>query len=584
MHFYMEVVQKLKFPNNSNEKNRSDNMKMSKNVHSQTRIIITLVFVIIIASLGHAQVVQDEMRDLPPVTFINYEGPHTRVDTREAIRQIGVGLGMQIAARESDMQQTLDAMTFEQRREFSYIFEIGAHNRYFVIHSISGPEDNKLDADILGLGVDVGVDHIRNLRVIIQGYLQSAYNYSATDALLLAEFITIYNAVYRGNWDFFVNRFKTPVINHLTIERAGLSIRYDQWPGRTLILIPLGHPRISAIDTTAITDARVIEEMRREDDDQGVPQRQRVVELLERETEQAERRVQEERQRIREEERQITEDRRRVDEERRETEEARSLRRITEDQAATALENLNRRETELTNRQRDLEQLREDLRETEENIEQRADHAQDLREDVARDQQAAIDQATRDAVARGDDPAVIAARGQDAATGPRAGAGIIGVTIERQTPTTMGRIVRLDPSSGRELGRSPQDFLIHTRTVTTLGGGRVFAIAGEDIGNVMVALVEINPASLEIINQGRDDIQPGSLLWSDGNNIYAITINLRNNQCFIGRFNMNLELQARSTVRIHPESSVLIQQGNLLTQRENGFPLILNPVDLTEAR
>ena len=147
-------------------------MKIPKALFPQNRVIFTICLLAMIVSMGYAQVDRDEMRDLPPVTFINYEGPHARVDTREAIRQIGVGLGNVIAERERGIQSTLDAMTFEEIRNYSYKFEVGLNNRYFVIHSISGPEGNKLDADILGLGVDVAVDHVRNLRVIIQGYLQ----------------------------------------------------------------------------------------------------------------------------------------------------------------------------------------------------------------------------------------------------------------------------------------------------------------------------------------------------------------------------------------------------------------------------
>jgi len=254
-------------------------------------VAIAVIILAGISSISYAQVDRNELRDLPPVVFINYEGPHVRLNSREEIRQIGVALGRNIAARERELAPVLEAMTPEQRRSHSYLFETGASNRYFIIHSISAPENSKLNADILGLGVDTGVDHVRNLRVIIQGYLQEAYNYSASDALLLAEYITIYNAVYRGSWDYFLERYKTQVMSRLTRDRTGLSIRYDEWPGRTLIVIPLGPGGLSAIDTAVISDSRVIEEMRREDD-QGIPQRQQLVNLMEREAEQAEQQAQ----------------------------------------------------------------------------------------------------------------------------------------------------------------------------------------------------------------------------------------------------------------------------------------------------
>ena len=527
-------------------------MKMS-NFSFPHKAIIAVFVLAVIAATGYAQVNRDEMNDLPPVVFINYEGPHARVDTREEIRQLGVVLGRDIATRERGVQTTLEAMNYEQRRAHSYKFETGANNRYFIIHNVSGSEENKLNADILGLGVDTGVDHVRNLRVIIQGYLQEAYAYNASDALLLAEFITIYNAVYRGNWDFISSRYKTPVVNNLTRERAGLSIRYDEWPGRTQILIPLGRG-LGAVDASAISDARVIEEMRK-DDDQGIPQRQAIVNLQEREAAQAERQVQQERQVIRQEERQIAAERRQTEQERQRTSDDLAAGRITREEAQAAEEAVRAREEELAQRESDLNQRREETANLAARAEEQAAAAQTRREEIAADQQAAIAQQPT---------------------------GVIGITIERQEPTTMGRLVLLNPATGAQIRRSPLD-LIHTRTVTFLGG-RLIAVAGENKGVGAVRLVEMNQTSLEMAKQGDDDIKTGSLLWVNGNDLYAVLVDLKNDHCFLGRFDTNLVLLAKSVVRVHPLASVTIQQGRLLSQRDNGTALLLNPMDLTEIK
>jgi hypothetical protein len=504
----------------------------------KSKFLAAAVIFTVVAVTGYSQVNRDELYDLPPVVFFNYEGPHARLDTREEIRQIGVVLGRQISERESGIAGTLAELTAEQKRTYSYIFETGALNRYFVIHSISGQEGNKIDSDILGLGVDTGVDHIRNLRVIIQGYLQAGYNYSERDAALLAEYITIYNAVYRGNWNYFLNRYKTQVIDNLAKDKTGLSIRYDEWPGRTLLVIPLGHGGLSSVDTSTITDQRVIEEMRKEDD-QGIPQRREMVNLLERESEQAEQDARTIRQTIREEEKQIEQERQRVQEDQQQG-------RITQEEAKKAEENLDKREEA-------QEQRREEAQRLEDFAEKKAEEAQQQRIDIAKDQQNAIAQDT---------------------------GGVYGVTIERTSPVIMGRLVILNPANGREIKRSPLDS-VHVRTVT-FTGGRILAIAGENKGQGAVRLVELNPSGLEMARQGNDDIKSGSLLWVNGNDLYAIIIDLAKNQCYIGRFNTNLELQAKSSVRVHPESSVTIQQGRLLTQREDGSALSLNAADLSE--
>jgi len=540
-------------------------MKISKRALSKCQIIFAAVILAGIAVTSYAQVNQDELQNLPPVVFINYEGPYAQIDTREQIRQIGVVLGRQISEREGGIAPTLAGMSVEQRRTYSYTFETGALSRYFVIHCVSGPEDGKFDADIFGLGVDAGVDHIRNLRTIIQGYLQAAYDYSERDAALLAEYITIYNAVYRGNWDYFVSRYKTQVIGNLVRDRAGLSIRYDEWPGRTLILIPLGHGGLSSIDTTTITDSRVLEELRKEDD-QGVPQRQGMVGLMEREADEAERQAQTQREAIRQEERRIAEERTQtaqerqdIAQERQSIQEDQAAGRITQEEASQAQEELDRREQAADEREQaadtseeGLEQRRDEAQRLEDFAEQKMDEAQRGRDEIARDQQTTIVQETP--------------------------AGILGITIEKENPG-MGRLIRFNPSTGAEIRRSPLN-TVHVRTVTFISG-KILAIAGENVGSGAVRLIEINQDNYTMAKQGDDDIKSGSLIWVNGNDLYAILENVENNDCFIGRFDTNLVLQTKSSVTVHPEASVIIQQGRLLTQNADGSPLILNPADLT---
>jgi hypothetical protein len=200
-----------------------------------------------------------------------------------------------------------------------------------------------------------------------------------------------------------------------------------------------------------------------------------------------------------------------------------------------------------------LEQIKEEAKQLEQVAEKKTEEAQTQRQEIAKDQQAAIAQDT---------------------------SGVYGVTIEKTTPIIMGRVVRLNPADGKEIKRSPLN-LVHVRSVVIVGG-RVLAIAGENKGQGAVRLVEINPSSLEMARQGNDDIKAGSLLWVNGNDLYAIVVDIEKNKYYIGRFNTNLEIQAISSVTVHPESSVLIQQGALLTQREDGSALILNSANLTE--
>jgi hypothetical protein len=503
------------------------------------------------AGIGHAQQVDrgELQRNLAPVTFYNNEGPQARVETREQIRQIGAVLGQAIRARQA---------------------RTGANNRYFVIHSVTAPDGDKLDADIFGLGSSAGVDHIRNLRTIIQGYLQEAYGYSVRDAALLAEYITIYNAVYRGNWNYFSGRFKKPVVDNLNRDSAGLAVRYQDWPGKTLMLVPLNSSGLSSINTSAISDSRVVERMRT-DDDKGIPQRQGMVDLKEREAAEARREAADKQEAARAETAAVTRDRQALDEEQRQIErdrqrleQERASGRVTDEEAARREADLSRREADadkksdaLDQRESDLVAQRQEAARQEQFAEQKQDEARQDRESIARDQQEMIEQGV-----------------------PPQGAtqGVISLVIERADATN-GRLVSIDPVTGQELRRSGLS-TVYVRTLTFIDN-KVLAIAGENRGGGAVRLIEINPRTLEMISQGDDDLHPGSLIWVNGSDLYIITAN-RDNTFSLGRFSANLTLQAKSKINIHPNAMVSVQQGFVLTQNKDGKSVLLNSRDLTE--
>jgi len=503
------------------------------------------------AGIGRAQQVDrgELQRNLAPVTFYSNEGPQARIETREQIRQIGAGLGQLISARQA---------------------RAGVNNRYFVIHSVTTADGDKLDADIFGLGSGAAVDHIRNLRTIIQGYLQEAYAYTARDAALIAEYITIYNAVYRGNWNYFSGRFKKPVVDNLNRDSAGLAVRYQEWPGKTLMLVPLNTGGLSSINTSAISDSRVVERMRAEDD-RGIPQRQNMVDLKEREAAQARQEaankqeaakteagaIAKDRQALEAEQRQIERDKQRLEQEK-------AAGKVTDEEAARREAELAKRETDagkkadaLDQRETSLDAQKQDAAKQEKFAEQKQDEARQDRESIAKDQQAMLDLGL-----------------------PPQGSvqGVISLVIERADATN-GRLVSIDPSTGQELRRSALN-TVYVRTLTIING-KVLAIAGENRNGSAVRLIEINPRTLEMVNQGDDDLHPGSLIWVNGNDLYIITAN-SDKTYSLGRFNSDLKLQSKSKINIHPNAMVSVQQGYILTQNKDGKSVMLNLRELTE--
>ena len=233
------------------------------------KAFISIIAVIATASLCALEVDRNELQnavDTNEIVFRNYSGPHSVINSIEQIRAIGSALGEQVKANPANTGLT------------------GAKDRYAVIHAIDPSTKEKFDADIFIIGKNATVDHITNLRRIISAYLSSAYGYSLKDADTIATFVTVYNAVYRSNIEYFNSKYKEIVTKHLSAPIAGLSTNYIDWPGKTQIVIPLSDftGGLSAIDTSAISDKNVIKSMQGEDD-KGIGVRKDMVDLKERE-------------------------------------------------------------------------------------------------------------------------------------------------------------------------------------------------------------------------------------------------------------------------------------------------------------
>lgn len=656
-------------------------MKMVRTYPIQSVVFLALGIIFSFPPVLHAQVNQSELNKGQggQIEFQSYTGqtPSAQVNTRDQIRNIGYPLGTAIRGGAP---------------------RSGANNRYYVIHAQSNtPEGDKIDADIIGLGPGAGVDHIRNLRLIIQGYLEGAYNYSTADAALLAEYITIYNAVFRGNRNYFNGVYKTVVMQYLTpAANIGLSTRYTEWPGRTLIVIPLGNSTagsLSAIDTSSLSDPSVIDEMRRTDEDEGTGRRTAMADLKDREADEAEEAARRRRQAIAEEEAKIAAERAALIAERdrmSRAEAERRARELAEREAALAREREAAQQAEDFARQKrgeadqdrlamagedqssgsdgsgdgqddsgsgdgsdgsgggtdgsgdgsdsgqdggdgsdgsgdgsdgsDGSQTAEDATDwsnwsadgdgsqTGQGSSQSgqtqqagsdgsqasgqesvaaADSAQTGQEDGS-DKDSSGDDQSQDAQSADDQSQKTAAENAQSAGDDEKGGivvrqdgtskGVIAMVIaSRNSP--LGYIVKVDANTGAEIQRSAFSN-INIRTVTMINDKTLVALARETAGGT-IHLVEVNTDTLQITKQSDEDMDGNSQLWIKGANYYTILSSGGN--LYVGRFGADLTLQAQSSISIHPYAGINFQADMLiLTQRDDGRVLLLDPMTLTE--
>ena len=140
-------------------------------------LLILLAFVAAIPLFAQ-KVDEEELKSAgnDTIVFINYTGPHSKIDSLASIKQLGTDLGTVVA------------------KDTSKATSAGNSAKYSVVHAIDPSETGKLDADIIFIGANATVDHIDNLRHIIASYLAAAYGYSEKDAETVAVFVTVYKS------------------------------------------------------------------------------------------------------------------------------------------------------------------------------------------------------------------------------------------------------------------------------------------------------------------------------------------------------------------------------------------------------
>ena len=498
------------------------------------------------------------------IEFINYSGPYTVINTVAEIQKIGNDIGTVI-------KTTTTA---------------GDSSRYYMIHAVDPAETEGFDADILILGANAGVDHIDNLRRIVAAYLTTAYGYSEKDASTLATFITIYNAVYRGKIDVFDTRYKKIVTSNLTANKVGLALRYDEWPGKTQIVIPLSDSRlsgtISTIDTTTLTDKNVVDKIK-ENSDSDIDTRKDMVELKTKESDAAQTRAEN-----------------------------------AQQDAAVARADVSAKKQELDTAQRESDQAQiaadqaqknADAHPEDEKAQQQAAAAQQKADENSaiveskKDEIATAQQTVKEKEATANaDQTLADTKQKEVQTESKEIAADIQNAINAEnnqkektaTPTIptpgyalrvvnesdmLSELLSVDISTGRVLKTSPLNSIRGRIILDT--GSNLMAIAGKKGGNAAIKLVLIDPNTLEMLKQGVDTIAGKSVLIQNANDYYAV-IEQNSDSYVIGRFDKNLEAKAKSSIEVLPVTPITITDKGLLVQDTSGNMHILRASDLTD--
>lgn len=584
--------------------------KVLKNVFS----CLALFFVT--AGVNALEVNRNELQSAgaaDTIVFRNYSGPHSVINTIEQIRQIGSGLG------ESVKGNTQKAGTF------------GSSNRYQVIHAVDPSVKEKMDADIIIIGKDATVDHITNLRRIISAYLSAAYGYSNKDADTIATFVTVYNAVYRGNLDYFKPKYKDVVINNLSSSIVGLSTNYQDWPGKTQIIIPLYdlNGGLSTVDTSLISDKEVVKSMQGEED-KGIDARKDMVDIKEREADNAQEKADgaqakadAEKAKLAEEQKKQAEADKKAAEAKAAAEKAKAdaekakadaekakadaaaAQKAADDAKKNAKQNPNDAEAQknAADAQKEADQAKKDAASTQNEATSAQKEADSAQKEAASAQKEADSQAQKtEAQAESASQAQTSAdNAQNAADQKRNEAQeertsiakdqqeLIAESSKNQDENVMYGLKNIDDAgvaSGLVKMNTQDGTVIKESPVTVIRGRTAYedgenfiAIAGTNFGNGAVRLVQIDKKNLEIAAESKEILAETSVLIEKDGSYYCVIKEGSNH--YIGKYNGNVENLLRSTVTVNAATPITITSKGILVNDSNDTPIILNPKDLS---
>lgn len=523
---------------------------------------LLLISLLSISSIFSLEVDKNELNTTGNeiIEFINYTGPHKVIDSAQAIKEIGSDLGKDISLSVSSTN--------------------GSNEKYYVVHSVTSESKDQLDADIIYIGSTATVDHVDNLRRIISGYLQSAYNYSEKDADTLAVFITVYNAVYRGKLDTFKSKYTEDVVKNLSSENCGLSTNYKDWPGKSEIVIPLFDVKnggLSTVDTSVIADSKVVDSMQ-EDEDRNIDSRKDMVDLKEREADESSEKAQEAQKEAVQEQKVLNETKKEAEEAKKEAEEAKKeaeeAKKVAEEnpndkkaqetakeaekKAEEATAKAEEKQQQVEEQQKKTDDAKEAAKEAQEIADKKQNEAQTERKEIAQDQQEIQQEKIAEAKANTE-------------------YGIIIVDEEN----LLSRLVKFNSDNGEIIRKSPVA-VIRNRTIFEVGseGSEQFiSVAGDNAGNGTIKLVLMDQDNMEITRESNETLSEDSVLVKDGDDYYCVIDD--NGKWVVAKYNAELSLRYKSSIAVKSSTPITITKSGVVVTDSTGQLMLLSKTDLS---
>jgi hypothetical protein len=530
---------------------------LANRLRAGTPALITLA-ILLVAAGAFAQVDRDELLkgQGANVTFTNYVGPHSVINTVDQIVGIGLALGKPVGTAPGE-------------------FNVGG--KYRLIHAVGPAEGTKLDADIFILDANAEVDDVANIMRMVSGYLQAAYAYSPADSMILARFIVYYNAVFRGNMQYFSGVYKTVVMSNVTADNAGIATVYTEWPGKTRMLVPLSvgaqKGNLGAVTAGQLAAPPVIQNLQTQPD-KAIPERKDLTELQQRGIDQGQQQAQAQQQQLQQDQAQLQQQQAQLQQAQADAAKAQAAANVAgatqqQQQAAQAAAATAQQQQAAVDQQtQKVQQEQQAAAQTQQQVAQQQQQVQQQRASIAADQQAVIQQQAAQ-------QPVTPATGTTAAPGKVLFLYAVGSSSEK-----LGKLVLIDRTSGKLLSQSDLN-TVRGRNYVTVGSALI-VVAGNTGGTAAVRLVSVDPDTLAVQKQGTDNLAATSYLAASATSAYAVLSSPKG--AFLGRFDAALALQATSERAVDASTYIVVSGTEVFVQDPSGNILILNMDDLKEKK
>ena len=509
------------------------------------------------------------------VVFTNFEGTHEVVNSAEEIRAIGIALAASLLDKAA---------------------AAGLQGRYSVAHAVGTEESEGLYADIISIDSAAKVDHIDNVRRIISGFLEAAYDFSRTDSDLIAVFATYYNAIFRGNMEYLSYNYTRVVLEQLDERTAGISTLYSDWPAATKLLIPLSHRvergRLSSLDTSALTDEQVIDEMRKTED-RSVDTRKDMVDLKERQVEEMKSEIEVERQELQRERAALEEEKKQIEAAKAEppdtptAEQAPAAQPIDQqpiDQQPTAQPDereLAAREEAIKEREEEITAAEEVIAAKEEEIKAKEEEIDADREEIQEDE-VELDRQPTIAVAMKPEPDAEPETAAEREPEELAAAFLaenvyyLRQRVDGSEPPTSTLSV-IDPVNDTIIETSSVEHIAGTTYV--FFGERILVIAHADGPRSPAHLVLLDPRTLEPIARAEREVYPDASFVIQSHSIYTV---LKDGETYtLGMFDEELELVEATGDSVLKDTMIVLFNDKLYATSASGDILVLDRTRLT---